>query len=128
MEKRILDTDILIDHLRGYLPAKGYMEQFEFGNFKGYITTVSILELYAGKKIKELPKMMGVERLIGMLEKVDLSVEIAKKAGEIVRLYECVIPDAIVAATASHNGAKIVTRNRKHYSKIKEVEIEVPYF
>ncbi|MEW6103388.1 MAG: hypothetical protein AB1630_06180 [bacterium] len=41
MERRILDTDILIDHLRGYLPAEGYIEQFEFGFFRGYITIIT---------------------------------------------------------------------------------------
>lgn len=127
MEKRVLDTDILVDHLRGYPPAKGYIDQFEFGPLRGYVTTVSVLELYAGKKINELPETIGVEKLIGILEKVELSTEIAKKAGEIVRLYECAIPDAIVAATASCMGAKIVTRNRKHYRGIKEIEIETPY-
>lgn len=119
MEKIILDTDILIDHLRGYSPARGYIEQFEFGLFRGYVTTISVLERYTGKKMNEASKLAEVEKLIGILENVDLSMEIAKKAGEMVRLYECAIPDAIVAATASYIEAKIVTRNRKHYRGIR---------
>ena len=37
--KRIVDTDVFIDHLRGYESARGYIQQFEDGKPSGAMTS-----------------------------------------------------------------------------------------
>lgn len=62
-----------------------------------------------------------------MLNRIDINFSIAKKSGEFVRTYNCSIPDAVIAASAKTLNLKIVTRNKKHYEMIKEVEMKIPY-
>ena len=125
--KRIVDTDIFIDHLRGYAPAKGYMQQFEDGQLDGIVSTVTVLELYAGKRMSNPDEVDTVEQLISLFEEVSIEPEIGRKAGELIRKYGGAIPDAIIAATAVIKNAVVVTRNTKHYAHISEVNVEKPY-
>jgi len=68
-----------------------------------------------------------VKRLIRLLERVEVSSEIACKAGELKRDYKCRLMDALIAATAIKLNLKLVTRNVKHFEKIPGLEIEKPY-
>ncbi|MCK4736099.1 MAG: PIN domain-containing protein, partial [Methanophagales archaeon] len=61
------------------------------------------------------------------LEKVEVTSEIAWTAGELRRDYKCRLMDALIAATAMKLNLKLVTRNVKHYERIKGLEIEEPY-
>ena len=125
--KHIVDTDIFIDHLRGYEPSKGYMQQFEDGQLYGMISTVTILELYAGKRMYNPDEVDKVEQIISIFEEVSVDAKIGRKAGEFIRKYGGAIPDAIIAATAVVKEAIVITRNIKHYTNISEVDIEKPY-
>lgn len=125
--KRVVDTDVFIDHLRGYEAAKGYMQQFEDGKLYGMISTVTILELYAGKRMSNLDEVDKVEQIISIFEEVSVDAEIGRKAGELIRKYGGAIPDAIIAATVVVKEAIVITRNIKHYTNISEVDVEKPY-
>ncbi len=60
--------------------------------------------------------------------RVDLDKNIARKAGFIRRKYDVAIADSIIVATALVKNVKtIATRNKKHFEKVKEVHILVPY-
>jgi len=49
MDDVLLDSDILIDHLRGYEPARQYLKRFETGEVQGYLYIVTVAELAAGQ-------------------------------------------------------------------------------
>ena len=40
IDKVLLDSDILIDHLRGYEPARQYLKRFEAGEVQGYLSII----------------------------------------------------------------------------------------
>lgn len=123
----IIDTDILVDHLRGYYKAKDFIEKLYADELQGYISVVSVIELFAGKKIISQSDVDKIIKLLGMFNKIDVNFSIAKKSGEFVRKYNCSIPDAIIAASAKILNLKIITRNKKHYEMIREIEIKIPY-
>jgi len=77
--------------------------------------------------MKDTSLQMKVKRLLSILEEVEVTSEIAWKAGELKRDYKCRLMDALIAATALGLNLKLVTRNSKHYEKIIELEIEKPY-
>ena len=45
MDEILLDSDILIDHLRGYEPARQYLKRFEAGEVQGYLSIITVAEL-----------------------------------------------------------------------------------
>jgi hypothetical protein len=53
MDKVLLDSDILIDHLRGYEPARQYLKRFEMGEVQGYLSIITVAELAAGQMQQE---------------------------------------------------------------------------
>ena len=127
MNKVLVDTDILIDHLRGQEKAKEYLKEMENGKVSGVISVITEAELAAGESMKDILVEMKVRRLVRILEKVEVTSEIAWKAGELRRDFKCRLMDALIAATALKLNLKLVTRNVRHYEKIKGLEIEEPY-
>ena len=53
MDKVLLDSDILIDHLRRYEPARQYLKRFEAGEVEGYLSIITVAELAAGHMRQE---------------------------------------------------------------------------
>ncbi|MCB0878419.1 MAG: type II toxin-antitoxin system VapC family toxin [Thermoleophilia bacterium] len=111
----LVDSDILIDHLRGYRSIdQRVMTAWAY-------SIVARVELFGGTdqegRVREL-----------LAEGVELGVsrEVAERAGKLKRACGVALPDAIIAATALVNGLLLVTRNAKHYKRIPELRIEVP--
>jgi predicted nucleic acid-binding protein len=115
--------DILIDHLRGLGKAKEYLRDVESGNVRGAISVITEAELAAGEGMKDTLVQMKVKRLLSILERVEVTSEIAWKAGELKRDYKCRLMDALIAATALKLNSNLVTRNTKHYEKIVGLQI-----
>jgi predicted nucleic acid-binding protein len=127
LNKILIDTDRLIDHLRGQEKAKEYLKKIENGKVKGVISVITEAELSAGESMGDILVQMKVRRLTRILEKVEVTSEIAWKAGELRRDYKCRLMDALIAATALKLNLKLVTRNVRQYEKIKGLEMEEPY-
>jgi predicted nucleic acid-binding protein len=53
MDKVLLDSDILIDHLCGYEPARRYLKCFEAEEVQGYLSIITVAELAAGHMRQE---------------------------------------------------------------------------
>jgi len=54
LNKALIDTDILIDHLRGQEKAKEYLKDIENGKTKGVISVITEAELAAGESMKDI--------------------------------------------------------------------------
>jgi predicted nucleic acid-binding protein len=53
MDKLLLDSNIRIDHLRGYAPARQYLKCFEAEEVQGYLSIITVGELAAGQMRQE---------------------------------------------------------------------------
>jgi hypothetical protein len=42
MPEVLLDSDMLIDRLRGYEPARQYLKRFETGEIQGYLSIITV--------------------------------------------------------------------------------------
>ena len=127
MEKKyLIDSDILIDYLRGFPPSKDFLIDFK-NKFFLFISVINIIEIYSGKDLKSPHKKKLIDSFLNEFEIIELDEKIAKKAGEIRRRYQMPFADAIISASAIENSCTLVTRNVKHFSKVKELKIFVPY-
>ena len=126
MKKVLIDTDILVDHLRGVKRAKEVILKVKERKIVGYLSAITEAELLSGKECKKLDKKREIEELVGLFIKININNKIAKKAGEFKRNYQVPLIDSIIAATAFYQKAIIWTRNLKHYSKITEIKCERP--
>lgn len=123
----VIDSDILIDHLRGFETAENTIIKVRNKEVIGYISSVTEAELFAGEDVKLEKRKQELNEIINLFTKIILNNEIAQKAGEFRRNYGVEIPDAIIAATAFYQKCKVLTKNKKDFEKIKEIEIENPY-
>jgi len=126
MDEILLDSDILIDHLRGYEPARQYLKRFEAGEVQGYLSIITVAELAAGQMRQE-DEEAKVQQLLALFTHIDLDFAIAWRGGEIRRQYHTRMADALIAATALIRHLPLSTRNLQHFTPIEGLRVEKPY-
>lgn len=123
----VLDTTILVDHLRNFKPAIDIVRKVKEGKIVGCISAVTEAELFAGKDSADEMKGRFLSELISLFTKIHVDNEIAKKAGEFKRKYNVSLDDCVIAATVFVQKSKLWTKNIEDFRKIKEIEVEAPY-
>jgi predicted nucleic acid-binding protein len=109
----LLDTDVLIDHIRGRHPA-----HIEGSN----TSVVTRAELFAGNEDEE----PAVAALLGRLTELQVTADIAQRAGRIRRTTGLDIADALIAATALEHRLPLMTRNRRHFERVSGLILRAP--
>ena len=113
----LVDTPILIDHLRGDARALRLLSALFDEEDRVWAATPTRTEVIAGLRLGE---ESGVAELFGILSWVDIDVAVADAAGEFARLYSrshagIGTTDYLIAAAALSIGARLVTLNVRHY-------------
>lgn len=110
----LVDTDILIDFLRGYNKAVAFVDQF---SPQIILSPIVIAELYAG--VKGDDELSVLDNFISLFHVVPLTSEIARLGGlykrDFGKSHGVGLADAILAATAEIEKAELKTLNVKHY-------------
>ena len=123
MKNVVVDTDILIDFLRGKRRAQDFLLSI-FEDSIIYCSVITVAEIYAGMKPHEREK---TTELIDSLNIVDVDREIAERAGEYKRdekRQSLELDDCLIAATAFVKKATLATGNGKH-SPMADINKEV---
>lgn len=113
----LLDTSVLIDHLRGLEAATTYLANVKSRGDELWGVSVLRTEVFAGM----LPKEEKATRaFLDEIEWLDVGVELADRAGDLARSYLKSHPgvdtiDYIVAASADALDAGLATTNLKHF-------------
>lgn len=116
MSRFLLDSDVIIWHLRGRKEVtEMLMDLQKFG--VPACSALSILEVQLGVKKGEEDK---TNLFLGSLKICDVNMEIANKAAQIIREHKFKgttidLPDAVIAATCLLYDLILVTFNTKHY-------------
>lgn len=125
--KVLIDTDIYVDFLRNFKNSKKIFDSVKNEKIVGFFSVITEAELFSGNECKEPKKRKAVEELLSLTNRIKVDSNIAKRAGEIRRIYEVPLMDAIIAASAIAWDIALYSRNVKNFKKIKELKLEIPY-
>ncbi|HUW66023.1 MAG TPA: type II toxin-antitoxin system VapC family toxin [Spirochaetia bacterium] len=128
--KIVVDTNIIVDHLRNVAQASSVLKDIGNGNFEGLISTITVLELMASPAMTD-ERIEAVRSLLGIFDIIAVNSQIAWVGGRYLAKYRAshgLQPmDSIIAATASENGAALFTLNQKHFRFIEGLVVVNPY-
>ena len=127
-EKVLVDTDIFIDLLRGEQNANEFFHRIESNEYDAAVSVLTEAELYSGKTSSSTVEQLKISTLLSLFKVIVIDRDIAREAGRIRRDFDVPFSDSLIAASALSNNAKnILSRNEKHYSKIKDINFKKPY-
>ena len=132
--KFFVDTSIFVDCLRKEVipSSRSFLERME-DEYSGYTSSITAAELSVGAHLSR--SQDALERtleLLNIVEVIDLDSRIAIDAGKIyadlIRSGKRIeLNDCLIAATALSLGInRIVTRNKKHFFRIEDIEAVTP--
>ncbi|MFZ5570598.1 MAG: type II toxin-antitoxin system VapC family toxin [Thermodesulfobacteriota bacterium] len=117
----LLDTDVLVDFLRGHEKAVAFVNEF---SSQIILSSIVVAELYAGAKGNA--ELTILENLISLFRVVPFTAEIAKIGGlykrDFGKSHAVGLADAVQAATANAEKAELKTLNLKHYPMLNGIE------
>ena len=127
MRQIVVDTDVLILHLRGIEAARKAIKEAAADSLL-YCSAITIGEIYAGMKEQARE---NTERLLDSLVVIDVSREIAALAGNYrrtIRSHQLELDDCLIAATCALRRAVLLTCNIKHYpmSDFEKKRVKIP--
>jgi predicted nucleic acid-binding protein len=124
--KLLIDTDIFIDALKEIKSAK---DLFRIREIDIYCSILTKKELFS----KEVPRDSEKKRIIALLSRtkmLKIDNDILNKHLLLIKKYgdrpEAIV-DYIIAATAWSKKLPLLTRNKKHFSYIKEITLSPVY-
>ena len=123
----LLDTDVLVDCLRGTPAARSWLEQATAESFQ--VPGIVAMELLVGCQSKA--DLERTHRFIAAFDVVwPEAVEFAK-AYELLATHRLAsglsIPDCLIAAMALARSARLYTFNSKHFKVVAGLDVQEPY-
>ena len=114
----LVDTDVLIDFLRGNDKAISFIDEL---SPRIILSPIVIAELYAG--VKGTNELTVLDNFVSIFRVVPIDSEIAKAGAlykrDFGKSHGVGLADAILAATADKENAELKTLNVKHYPMIR---------
>ena len=123
MGKRyLLDTNTVLDYMGNKLPDKAKIALAQIIDDEINLSVINKIELLGFTKVEQdLVDFVSCSNIYPMDD------DIVEKTIEVRRLYKLKLPDAVIAATALHNGFTLVTNNTKDFKNISGLEDINPY-
>lgn len=122
--KVLLDTSVLIDHLRGSKKATQFLSEAVTRRDELCSVTIVRTEVFAGMRQKE---ERTTRALLSQIQWVDVDIELADAAGDLARKFLKSHPgvdtvDYILAAAANGLKADLATTNVKQFPMIPDLK------
>ena len=120
----LLDTDVIIDYLRGRRQAIDFIESLDE---PPSVSAIVVAELYAG--VRDGEERNRLEGLLNVTSIIPVDRRTAIEGGLLRRQYgkshSTGLDDALIAATVDEAGGTLATLNDKHFPMLKN--LLVPY-
>lgn len=115
----LVDTCVLIDHLRGHEPARAWLsDMVACQGVQLAYSVITLAELMAGLTAGG-DQASAIENLLSIMKPVSIDEAIAKRAASYMRQWRrshgLAMADALIAATAEEVGATLATRDNSHF-------------
>jgi predicted nucleic acid-binding protein len=124
--KLLIDTDVLIDSLKGIRSAKGLFRAKEIDLFCSILSKKELLSK-SGLRESERKRIMS---LLSGIKVLRIDDDINRKYLSLMKKYgekPDLIVDYIIAATAWSKKLPLLTRNKKHFAHIQEIILSPEY-
>ena len=128
---KCLDTDLLVAILRGKEEARDRVAALDEGGREA-TTSINAFEIFFGahRSAKRSENLKEALRLLGRLHVLPFDLPSARRAGETAASLAAKgegidYRDSMIAGIALENDITLVTRNEKHFSRIKGLKLEV---
>lgn len=112
MADLLVDTDVLIDHLRG-------ARAFEPADARVSYSTVTRAELFAGRASEEA----AVRTLLDPFRELLVDRAVAELGGRLRRDHSVRLADALIAATALTHDLELLTRNVRDFTGVPSLRL-----
>lgn len=121
------DTNIVIYFLQQQFPpaAEKFIDR-TLNNSAPAISVISEIELLCWKTPNEEDQKV-LQEFLSKVWVFEIEKEIKLKTAELRKSYKVKLPDAIIAATAQVYDLKLITRNAKDFSEIKNLVVINPF-
>lgn len=120
----LIDSDVLIDYLRGRAEAIEFLDGVEE---RLLVSAISVAELFAGAA--HAGEAERLRTFLAAFEVQAIDSEVAETGGAYRAAHGkpdgTGLADALIAASAEGAGARLVTRNQRHFRMLDDVL--VPY-
>lgn len=124
--KLLVDTDIIIDYLKGVKPARSL---FNSKDIDIYCSILSKKELFSKRGLRNSERKK-ITKLISGMKVLKIDDGINQKYSLLINKYgerQNLIADYLIAATAWAKNLPLLTRNIKHFKRIKEIKLSPAY-
>jgi predicted nucleic acid-binding protein len=113
----LIDSDVLIAHLRGHHAARTWLRRERQTSGPLAVSVVTVVEVGGGMRS---PERREVARLFATMHLIAVTERIAWRAAELMRLHRRAhsgigLGDYLIAATADVEGLALATLNVRHY-------------
>ena len=121
MKKILVDMNILIDHSKN----KGkLLEEYNEENWELWINPVVVAEFLNDRWLMSRAKQKKAENFIGLFKCLEINKEEGIKTGELIRTGMVdSLGDALIAATCLTETMPLLTKNQKHFKKVKGLQV-----
>ena len=121
---KLVDSDILIAHLRGVAAARAWLEDSRRETGPLAISAITITEVGGGMRSGERRE---VNRLLASMRRFPVSEQVAWRAAGFTRTYRrshqgIGLGDFLMAGTADVEGLELATLNVKHFPMFPDLE------
>ena len=119
----LVDSDVLIEHLRGNGAARDWLVRARHSSGPLAISVVTLTEIAGGMRS---PERREVVRLLGSMLRFEVTERVAWQAAALMREYRrshsgIGLGDYLIAATALTEGTELATMNVHHYPMFPEL-------
>lgn len=129
----LLDTNVVVEHLRSETKGLGsYFSDLEIDRFG--ISAITLAELYRGcyKSNRVSSNVKTVQKLVSLPKMTVYEVDerVALEYGKLLTELESMglvldIADVFIAATARANGLTVLSKDKKHFTRLQNFKIKV---
>jgi predicted nucleic acid-binding protein len=121
----VADTDVLIDFLAGAEPAATRIAE---SMAAGRLCTTAITRAELQRGARTARQRTAVSDLLAALTTLPLDAEAADRAAEVARALDASgeaigMADALIAGITLVHGATLLTRNRRHFTRVAGLDL-----
>jgi predicted nucleic acid-binding protein len=123
----LIDTDVLVDVSRNNEAAIDFLDQL---NDSWSISIITALELIVGARNKK--EVTQIDQLVAVYSAIPLTTEIGNSSYDLLRQFAkshgLRVFDSLIAATAIESNLTLLSKNKKHFQMIRNLNLEIPSY